>query len=377
MSKEKTNILIIGAGPAGLATAGRLRKAGLPFTLLEASDRIADSWRRHYDRLCLHTVKELSALPHLPFPDDYPQYVPKELLLQYFEEYARHFEIKPVFQSKVTEIRKKENALWEVRLDSGDSYTAAQVVVATGFNRIPNIPHWPGEQAFSGEILHSRFYKNALPFSGKKVLVVGMGNTGAEIALDLSLKGVETWLSVRNEVVIVPRDVFGRPAQLTGKKLEKLPFGLGGRIANALRRFLFDDLKGYGLRISPQAPVKMLETTGKTPVIDIGTADQIRAGKIRVVPGISRFHNENVFFADDRSLPFDAVILATGYHPRLTDLIRGVGEILGRAEVPPSPIGAGSFEGLYFTGFDNFKLGGILGTIFEDSATVVQAIQRK
>jgi cation diffusion facilitator CzcD-associated flavoprotein CzcO len=377
MDHKKIHTLIIGAGPAGLATAGRLRKLDLPFEVLEASTRIADSWHRHYDRLCLHTVKELSALPHYPFPDDYPQYVPREKLIRYFESYANRFGISPLFLHKAVRIVRNSDRQWTVETSSGPTFKAENVVVTTGFNRIPKIPHWPGEKIFSGEIIHSRNYKNPVPFSQKKVLVIGMGNTGAEIALDLSLNGVQTWLSVRNEVVIVPRDVFGNPAQLTGKKLEKLPFGLGGWIANRIRRLLFDDLKRYGLRISPQAPVKMLEATGKTPVIDIGTADQIRAGSIKVVPGISEFQTHRITFTNEESLPFDAVILATGYRPQLQDMIPGIEEILEKADVPSSPIGFGKFEGLYFVGFDNFKLGGILGTIYEDSEFVAKAIQKK
>ena len=122
--------LIIGAGPAGLATAGRMRKAGLDFTLIEQTDQIASSWQNHYDGLHLHTVNQLSHLPHLPFPEGYPLYVSKEDLISYYQQYAKTFDIHPVLSQKVTRLAQTDEA-WTVDTEAGTSYAAQNVIVAT------------------------------------------------------------------------------------------------------------------------------------------------------------------------------------------------------------------------------------------------------
>jgi cation diffusion facilitator CzcD-associated flavoprotein CzcO len=367
--------LIIGAGPAGLATAGRLRKMNIPFEILEQSDKIANAWHNHYDRLHLHTVNELSHLPHLKFPEGFPVYVPKGDLVKYYQKYAEEFDIKPHFNQKVNSI-KKTGEYWRVETEKGDSFLAKNVIIATGKNRVENYPKWEGQNAFNGAIVHSRKYKNPKPFSGQKVLVVGMGNTGAEIALDLSEHNVDTYISVRSPVSIVPRDVNGRPVQITAKKMAKLPFGLGDWLGTQIRRFLIGDLSKYGLKTDPTPPAVLLRNTGKTSVIDIGTVAQIKAGKIKVLPDIKAFFDTGIEFKNGVKHNFDSVILATGYHAQVEDFVENVSNLLDKNNLPKSPIGEGTQKGLFFVGFDNYKLGGILGTIYTDSETVANAIQK-
>ncbi|MFK7970179.1 MAG: flavin-containing monooxygenase, partial [Bacteroidia bacterium] len=368
-----TPILIIGAGPAGLAVAGRLREKGLEFVLLEKTDQIASSWHNHYDRLCLHTVKELSHLPHLPFPEDFPLYVPRLDLIRYYEHYVAHFDIKPRFNQSVSEV-KKSGDKWEVLIKDGEHWTSDHVVIATGVNHIPNRPEWSGEASFAGQILHSHFYKNPQPFLHQKVLVVGMGNTGAEIALDLAEHDVDVSISVRTPVNIVPRDLFGKPVQTSGKLLEKLPRALGDWIGAQVRKVVFGDLTKYGLPISKVPPAVQVRQTGKTPVIDLGTIDYIKQGKINVVGDISSFQPEGVKLSSGDDLHVDAVILATGYRPRLADFIQNIDLELDSQGLPKSSIPANeAFAGMYFVGFDNYSLGGLLGTIYDESERVVEA----
>ncbi len=368
--------LIIGAGPAGLATAGRLSKMDIPFKVFEKTDKIAWAWHHHYDRLCLHTVKQFSALPHLPLPKDYPLYVPRLDLVKYFEEYAKRFEIKPHFNSDVFSVKKNQD-LWNVVMNDGKTFKANNVIIATGINRIPNCPSWNGQEKFQGNISHSREYKNALSYRGKKVLVIGMGNTGAELAFDLCEYGIETYISVRSPVSVVPRDVNGRPVQVTAKKLAKLPFGLGDWLGTQIRKIVIGDLSKYGVPMEKRPPVKVLRETGKTPVIDIGTVEAIKTGKIRVKPDIDHFYESGVVFTNQEKLEVDAVILATGFRANVQDLIEKVDGLLDKYNVPNQVVCKGENDGLYFVGFDNYKLGGILGTIYTDSETVANNIKAK
>ncbi|MEZ4888423.1 MAG: NAD(P)/FAD-dependent oxidoreductase [Chitinophagales bacterium] len=375
MPTTKTPNLIIGAGPAGLAVAGRLRKMNIPFEVVEQKDKIAWSWTNHYDRLHLHTVKQLSALPHLPFPKEYPTYVPRLDLVKYYETYAQTFDIQPHFNTSVTSIRQKANNHWLVETNTEKSFEVENVVIATGINRIPNFPTWKGQKSYQGQIVHSRNYKNPAPFAGQKVLVVGMGNTGAEVALDLSEKGIDTYISVRSPINFVPRDVNGRPVQLTAKQLAKLPFGLGDWLGMQIRKIVIGDLTKYGIPMSKMNPTVQLTTTGKTPVIDIGTVAQVKAGKIKVLPDIDYFYETGIAFKNGERHGFNAVIACTGYRSQLEDFLETTDGLLDKYDVPKQVVGIGDFEGLYFVGYDNYKLGGILGTIVTDSETVAEAIK--
>ena len=160
--------LIIGAGPAGLAVAGRMRNAEMEFEILEQSQNVGNAWHNHYDRLHLHTVKQYSYLPLMEFPDDYPTYVSRKQLTKYFDDYAAKFNISPRFGEEVTVIKKNENGnengKWLIETKKGNKYSAENVVIATGVNRIPNVPKFKGQENFQGKIVHSHLYKNPQPF---------------------------------------------------------------------------------------------------------------------------------------------------------------------------------------------------------------------
>ena len=372
----KMDTIIIGAGPAGLAVAGRMRSKNLPFLLLEQSDKISSTWYDHYDRLHLHTVKELSHLPHLPFPDNYPRYVPRDLLIEYFNAYAKHFEINPVFNQRVDHIQKSDSG-YIVKTTLGQEYQASKIVISTGVNRVPINPTWKNQDLFRGTISHSRSYKNPTPYKGKKVLVIGMGNTGAEIALDLAEHEIPALLSVRGPISLVPRDLSGRPTQITAKQLAKLPLGLGDWLGSQIRKIYYGDLTKYGLTPSKMHPAVQLRETGKTPIIDIGTIKKIKEGKIKVVPEVNSFFDKGIIDINDGKQEVDSVILATGYQAQLDDFLFDTAGLLDSFGVPKSPVGEDQYDGLFFVGFDNYKLGGILGTIFTDSKIVVDAIREK
>ena len=377
MQKDKVPVVVIGAGPAGLAVSAHLRQRGIPFVVLEESERVGPAWHRHYDRLHLHTVKELSHLPFLPFPAHYPRYVSRKDFAEYLEGYARHFNIQPRFGSKVLEVQRSGHGNWTVRTVQGETLESAFVVVATGVNRVPERPVLAGEEYFSGSLIHSREYRNGKAFEGKIVLVVGMGNTGAEIALDLYEQGARPWICVRGPVNIVPRDFLGRPTQLTALKVAKLPIWLGDRIGKLLRRIAVGDLSRFGIRYPSLSPAAQLRQTGQTPVIDLGTVEKIKSGGIRVVPAIRSLTREGAIFVDGRELPFEAIVLATGYRPGLPEFLGACPGWLDVYGLPKACIGTQEYSGLYFVGFDNYTAGGILGVIHRDSERVADHLSQQ
>src|ERR1700722_12667812 len=175
--------IIIGAGPAGLATAAVLQARGLNAPILEKSDAVGPVWRRHYDRLHLHTDRGHSALPGLPMPSSYGRYPSRAQVVEYLESYAATFDLKPRFNTPVSEVRRN-GTLWSAK--AGDETIEAPVIViATGLADFPYSPIWPGIETFSGPILHSSRYRNPKSFAGERVLVVGFGHSGGGLALDL------------------------------------------------------------------------------------------------------------------------------------------------------------------------------------------------
>jgi cation diffusion facilitator CzcD-associated flavoprotein CzcO len=368
-----TDILVVGAGPAGLAVAAALIAHGHRPMVIEKAAQVGASWRAHYDRLHLHTVKEHSALPGMPFPGADPRYVPRQRVVDYLDAYAARAGIAPRFGVEASAIVPGEGGGWRTTTRDGEEIRSRVVVVTTGANRIPFVPDIPGQESFAGEIVHSRDYRNAAPFKGRRVLVVGMGNTGAEIALDLAEQGVPVALSVRSPVNIVYRDVLGRPTQKTTLLLWRLPTALGDALARWLCDVTVGDLARYGLRRSAISPLCELRVHGHTPVIDVGTLARIQVGEIAVYPGIRRLEASGAQFGDGRSAPFDAVVLATGYRSGIAGLFPQSAVPLDENGLPSQPVGRGALAGAYFVGFD-MRQPGTLRTIAGEAGIVADAI---
>jgi cation diffusion facilitator CzcD-associated flavoprotein CzcO len=372
---EHTDTVIVGAGPAGLSIAACLAKAAVPFVLLERAPAIGWSWRNHYERLHLHTVKQHSALPFLPFSNETPKYVPRARLVDYFDAYAEKFALNARLNQNVQSIRRI-NGQWETRSES-DTFISNRVVIASGYNRRPVTPDWPGKSTFQGNLLHSADYRAAVPFKGQKVLVVGFGNTGAEIALDLVENGAQVTLCVRGDVHVVPREFLGTPTQLTGIFLQSLPAPLAHFMSSLFTRFAIGDLSKYGLHKPKLSPFHQITAHGRVPVIDIGTLNLIKKGVIKVVPAIERFGEKTVQFANGADLEFDAVILATGYRPGLDDFLENAQDLVDERGYPRElSVECANNPGLYFLGFIN-PPAGFLRQIALDAKVMAHDIARK
>ena len=371
-----SDAVVVGAGPAGLAAAACLIQRGLRPLVLERSTALAAAWRAHYERLHLHTVKTHSALPGLPFPDGAPRYVSRQGVVDYLEAYAAQHRIEPRLGEAVEAIVPADGG-WQLSTVAGRVYSAPAVVVATGANNRPNRPAFAGEEVFMGRILHSGDYRNPQPFIGQRVLVVGMGNTGAEIALDLAEHRVKAALSVRSPLNIVYRDVLGRPTQLTSMALARLPNAWGDAIARLLCTLTVGDTSRYGLQRSPMSPLRQLREHGRTPVIDVGTLARIKAGEIAVHPGIERFTPNGVRFVDGQEAAFDAVVLATGYAAGIERLFPQTPVPLDRSGMPADVVGRDELDGAYFVGFDLRQPGGLLRTIGLQAQQVAAEIAQR
>ena len=222
MAREDEVVIIVGAGPSGLAVAGCLSHLSIPYIILEREDCFASLWQKYsYDRLHFHLRKQFCELPHMSFPTAYPQYIPKNLFLQYLNDYVSHFQIRPMYRRTVEFASYDAVSMkWKVKArinnnnnndnigfaagENIDEYSGRfLVVVGTGETANPFVPEIKGLDGFSGEILHSTQFKSGKEFRNKKVLVVGSGNSGMEIAFDLANHAAKTSIIVRSPVILL------------------------------------------------------------------------------------------------------------------------------------------------------------------------------
>ena len=347
-------VVIVGAGPAGLATAGALKQRGVESLLLEAGPSLGTAWRSHYDRLRLHTVKQHSHLPGLPFAKKLPRYVSRADFLAYLEAYAAHFALAPRTGERVRRVSADAGGLL-VESASG-TLRARAVVIATGFNRRPNPEQLPDQERFRGRLLHSSAYRNGESFAGQQVLVVGAGNTGAEIALDLAEHGAKPTLAVRSPINVVPRDLLGMPIQVTSIRMRKAPLKVADGIGRFASWLAFGDLTRRGFPRPALGPISTIQQRRRIPLIDVGTIAAVKRGQIAVKPGVARLTETGALFADGSAGDFEAVVLATGFRAALDELI----DVPGAIEPDGTPVdwrGGGVCPNLFFVGYEILPTG--------------------
>ncbi len=344
-----TQTLIIGASASGLATAAALATAGRPFEVLEATDVVGTAWRHHYDRLHLHTPKSASSLPGLAMPSSWPRYPSRDQVVDYLEHYRAHHRIEPQYGQEVSRLERVDDC-W-VATTASRTWTASNVVVATGATRRPVRPTWPGMADYAGDVLHSSEYVNGERWRGGTALVVGFGNSACEQAIDLVEHGVTTHLSVRGAVNVVPRDMFGVvPILQIGAVMRYLPPAVADALAAPLVRLTIGDITKVGLRKLPYGPNAQIAHDRHIPLLDIGTIDHIKSGRITVHGAIARFTETGVVFEDGTSLDVDAVVLGTGYRPALEDFLPEWQAVCDEDGRPLVSGGVTSLPSLYFCG---------------------------
>ena len=371
--RGRLKVVVVGAGPSGLATAAVLKRAGISPLVVERADRLGAAWRNRYDRLHLHTVRWLSGLPGYRIPRRYGRWVSRDGFVEYLERYAAHHGLSPRLGTAVERL-DRHNGGWRLKTSSGE-LDADVAVLATGFTNVPFLPAWPGAASFSGELVHSSAYRNAEPYRGRDVLVVGSGNSGAEIAAELVEKGAaRVRVAVRTPPNIVRRDTFGVPSQLVGIALRRAPAGVLNRVGALLRRLTIPDLAPYGLPAPPGNGYTQFVRTRTVPILDVGFVDGVRRGRIEIVPAVADLAGSDVVLVDGSRIATDAVVAATGFRPGLEPVVghlglldeHGIPVVHGPATDPRAP-------SLYFVGL-TIELSGLLREAGKEARRVAAAI---
>jgi cation diffusion facilitator CzcD-associated flavoprotein CzcO len=393
-NSESVDVVVVGAGPAGLANAACLAERGVDYALLERDRQVGSAWRRHYDRLHLHTNKGSSELPGLSFPRGTGRYPSRQQVVDYLEAYADRFAIEPRFGVEVTSIRRPldngKRDRWAV--SAGDLEIECRcAVVTTGYTRVPHRPTWPGLDGFPGPVIHSSEYRNGEPYRDQRVLVVGFGNSGGEIAICLHEHGANPGLAVRGRVNVVPRDIsqtgaspvlrneraircwrshrrraergatgrrpgrncdiLGMPILAVGISLAWLPAAVADALSWPLLAPTFRRARRAGLRLNRYGVFSQIKNDLRIPLLDIGTVDLMRRGAITAHRGVERIDGDEVVFDGGERERFDAIVLATGYRASLEDLVDAGGALGddGLPTVSGGPIPGA--PGLFFSGF--------------------------
>ena len=309
---KQTHTLIVGASVSGLASAACLKKAGIEYIIIEKLNQVATPWRNHYDRLHLHTSKKLSTLPFVKYPANVPLYPERLQVVEYMDNYQKEFDIKPHFNTEAKSIKKEDN-FWITETTNG-AVKSKNVIMATGPYGQPRIINIKGMETFSGSIVHSSKYKTGKDYNGKKVLIIGFGNSACEIALDLYEQGAYPSMSVRSAVNVLPRDILGIPVLQLGLLMAPLPPRLADKMNAPLIKYLLGDITKLGLKKLPYGPLEQIQKDQTIPMLDIGTLKLIKDGNGTIYDGIDHIENKMVYFKDGKKNEFDAIVAAIGYN---------------------------------------------------------------
>ncbi len=358
MTPVNRKVCIVGAGCSGLTSVKALMERGLAFDCFEMASGFGGNWRYDndngrsaaYDSLHIDTSKQRMAFSDLPMPESYPDYPHHSQVLAYFEAYAERFGLAPriTLRTRVERVTPAPGGGYLVRtrdLDAGAEREAVYraVLVCNGHHWQPKLPDFPGE--FSGRSLHSRDYRSPEIFAGKNVLIVGIGNSGADIACDAAPVARRTFLASRRGAHIIPRHLFGRPTDtFTTPAASRLPLAVQRAIYGLLLRLARGPQERFGV---PRPPTRLLS---EHPTLSSSLLPLAADGKIQLRPNVERLAGQRVRFVDGSEEPVDVIVYATGYRisfPFFDDGFIPVAdnwvELYGRVVDPERP-------GLYFIG---------------------------
>ena len=302
---ERYAVVVVGGGPAGLATSAELRRRRIEHVVLERGDAAGHTWMHLYDSLTLHTGKHLSSLPGMSFDRRVPLFPKRSDFVAYLHRYVEVMELPLETGRAVTSV-ERHGAGWIVRTAKGD-IEARDVVMATGIVASPRVPAIPGRERFRGRITHSVDYRRPNGSAGRRMLVVGVGNSGGEIASELARAGAQVTVAVRSGANVVPLSIAGIPIQYFSFAMRTLPPGARRSIAGVVGRIT--EMR----RGKPVLPKPAHGPLDSIPLIGFHLVDEIRAGKVAVRGGLASLTETGARFTTGEEEPFDEIILATGF----------------------------------------------------------------
>jgi putative flavoprotein involved in K+ transport len=369
------DVVVIGAGAAGLGVAGELIRRGIEPLVLERAEHVGGGWRGRHESLRLNTVSHFNALPGARLTRA-ERWLPGRDFNRYLERYARELSLR--IETGV-EVHRVERAHGEWRLKAtGETVSAHSVVVATGYDLVPEMPEWPGRHTFTGALIHSAAYRRPQSFRGQDVLVAGAGNSGTEIALELAGAGAaRVRVAVRTPVNLMPEAILGVAATWFARANEGAPRALVDAGSRLIQRLAFGDLSRYGMGRAPLGVATELHVRGKGPVLDRGFVAALKRGEIELVAAVEGFDDAEVLLADRERICPDAVIAATGFSHGLEPLVGHLGVLDERGRPRerrghPDP----DNPGLFFNGYW-LPLSGQLPAMQRTAPRIAKAIARR
>jgi dimethylaniline monooxygenase (N-oxide forming) len=309
---------VIGAGSSGIAAAKALHERGIDFDCFEKSDRIGGNWvfentngmSAAYRDLFINTSRPRMEYSDFPMPDSYPDFPHHTQIAAYFESYVDHFGFRDriAFQTGVEHVSRDADGSWTVELDNGESHTYEALLVANGHHWLPRWPEpaFPGADAFAGQQLHAHAYVDNSIFKGKRVVVLGMGNSAMDIAVESSYVAERTYLAARQGVWIVPKYIFGKPLDQV-RNDPRVPFKIRQRVIQQLVKTYAGSPERFGL---PKPNHRFGEAH---PTVSGRILDRIQHGTVVPKPNIASFEGSQVRFEDGTAVEADVVVYCTGY----------------------------------------------------------------
>ncbi len=355
---SQTTTCIIGSGPGGLAAARALKRYGIPYEQFERHSDVGGLWDPKnpgtpvYDSAHFISSKTQSAFTDCPMPDEYPDYPSGREILDYIHHFAERYGLKDAvrFNTAVERAEPDGKGGWTVTLANGETKQFANLIVATGTNWHPNRPDIPGH--FNGTAIHAVDYASPDLFRGKRVMIVGAGNSGCDIASDAAIHADKAFISVRRGYHFLPKHIFGMPADVFAHSGPTLPMPIQQWVLGKLLRLMVGDITRYGL---PAPDHKVFESH---PIVNSELLHHLSHGNIHVKGDIERFDGNDVVFKDGSREALDVVVFATGYNYNMPYLPEGTVPFrAGRPDLYLTVFGR-DLPGFFAMGFEETNSGG-------------------
>ena len=346
-----TRHCIIGAGPSGLAAARALASAGLAFDVFERHSDVGGIWDPGNPNTPIYasahfiSSRTQSAFDDFPMPADYPDYPSWKQVLEYIRAFADKFDLRKHirFDTSVTSASLVAGEQWDVHLSTGEVRRYDGVIAAVGHDWDPLLPEYPG--TFEGKAYHSVGYRSGAELAGKKVLVVGAGNSGCDIACDAAVHASQAWISMRRGYHFLPKHFFGQPTDEFFRGGPHIPNWLAPSLLAVLLRIIVGDLRRYGL---PKPDHKPLATH---PIINSQLLHHLAHGDVAAKPDIAELRGRAVRFVDGSEIEPDVILWATGYRPSIPCLEAGGIHLAESGEDLYLNMFSRDHPGLYVMGF--------------------------